>query len=49
MILPPYQSGDEKEWLEIEDWGKQLIEYFNKNEKYIPDIISKDTFISIKK
>lgn len=48
MVLPPYQNGNKKEWLEIEDWGKQLVAYFNKNEKDIPDVIWEDTYISIK-
>ena len=48
MILPPYQSGEIDEWLPVEDWGKQYIAYFDKDEKDIPSIIPEDTFIAIR-
>ncbi len=47
IIMPPYQSGEIKEWLSVEEWGKQYIAHFDKNETDIPNIIPEDTFIEI--
>ncbi len=47
MVLPPYQSGEINDWLNVEDWGKQHIAHFDKNEKDIPNIISEDPLNSI--